>query len=56
MLTKDISNLRAVINASTPSLGEEGSKTIEDLKREMVPMEEETIKLFNEEKTYFKEP
>ena len=34
----------------TPSLGEEGTKTIGDLKRQRVLMEDETIKLFNEEK------
>ena len=39
-----------------PSLGEEGTKTIEDLRRQMVLMEEKNIKLFNEEeKTSFKE-
>ena len=42
--------MRAVINTSAPSLGEEGTKTIGDLKRQMVLMEEENIKLFNEEK------
>ena len=41
--------MRAVINTSAPSLGEEGTKTIGDLKRQMVLMEEENIKLFNEE-------
>ena len=44
-LTKDINNMRAVINTSAPSLGEEGTKTIEDLKRQMVLMEEENINL-----------
>ena len=53
-LRKDINNMRAVINTSAPSLGEEGTKTIEDLKRQMVLMEEENIKLFNEN-TYFQE-
>ena len=52
-LTKDINDMRAVINSSAPSLGEEGTKIIEDLKRQMVCMEEENIKLFNEE-IYFK--
>ena len=46
-LTKYINDMRAVINTSAPSLGEEGTKTIEDLKRQMVLMEEENIKLFN---------
>ena len=53
-LTKDINDMRAVINTSAPSLGEEGTKTIEDLKRQMVLMEEENIKLLNDKKTYFK--
>ena len=54
-MTEDINNMRAYIISLTSSLGEEGSKTIEDLKREMVLMVEENIKLFNEErtKTYF---
>ena len=47
-LTKDINNMRVVINTSAPSLGEEGTKTIEDLKRKIVLMEEENMKLFNE--------
>ena len=47
--------MRAVINTSAPSLGEEGTKTIGDLKRQMVLMEEENIKLFNEEKKYLNE-
>ena len=42
--------MRAVINTSAPSLGEEETKTIGDLKRQMVLMEEENITLFNEEK------
>ena len=42
-LTKDRNNMRAVINTLAPSLGEEGTKTIKDLKRQMVPMEEENI-------------
>ena len=45
--------MRAVINTSAPSLREERTKTIKDLKRQMVPMEEENIKLFNEEKKIF---
>ena len=44
--------MRAVVNTSAPSLGEEGTKTIEDLKRQMVLMEEENIKLFNEKKIF----
>ena len=46
--------MRAVINTLAHILGEEGTKIIADLKRQMVLMEEENIKLFNE-KTYFKE-
>ena len=54
--TKDITNMRAVITTLAPIHGEEGTKTIEDLKIEMIIMEEDNIKLFNEEeKTYFKE-
>ena len=53
-LTKDINGMRAIINTSAPSLGGEGTKTIADLKRQMVLMEEGNIKLFNERK-YFKE-
>ena len=45
--------MRAVINTLAPSLGEEQSKTIEDLKRQIILMEEENI--FNNEKTFFKE-
>ena len=41
--------MREVINTSAPSLGEEGTKTIGDLKRQMVHMEEENIKLLNED-------
>ena len=41
--------MRAVINTLAPSLGEKGTKTMKDLKRQMVHMEEENIKLFNEE-------
>ena len=51
-MTKYINDMRAVINTSAPSLGEEGTKTIEDLKRQMVLMEEDNIKLFNEEKKH----
>ena len=50
-LTKYINNMRAVINTSAPRLGEEGAKSIGDLKRQMVLMEEENMKLFNERKT-----
>ena len=49
-LTKDINDMRAVINTLAPSVGEEGTKTIGYLKRHMVLMEEENIKLFNEKK------
>ena len=35
-LTKDINNMRAVIKTLTPSLEEEGTKTIKGLKRQMV--------------------
>ena len=45
-LTTDINDMRAVINTSAPSLGEEGTKTNKDLKRQMVLLEEENIKLF----------
>ena len=38
-LTKDINNMSAFINISAPSLGEKGTKTFEDLKRQMVQME-----------------
>ena len=40
--------MRAVINTLAPSLGEDGTKTIEDVKTQMVLMEEENIKLCNE--------
>ena len=40
--------MRAVITTSAPSLGEEGTKTIEDVKTQMVLMEEDNIKLCNE--------
>ena len=53
-LTKYINDMRAVINTSALSLGEEGTKTIGDLKRQMVLIEEENIKIFNENK-YFNE-
>ena len=53
-LIKDINDMRAVINTSAPSLGEERSKTIRYLKRQMVLMEEESIKQFKEEKNIFK--
>ena len=53
-LTKNINDMRAVINTSAPSLGEKGNKTIGDLNRQRVLIEEENIKLFNEKK-YFKE-
>ena len=46
-LTKDRNNMRAVINTLAPSLGEEGTKNIEDLKRQMVLMEKKNIKPFN---------
>ena len=47
-LTKDINDMRAGINTSAPSLGEEGTKTIEDVKTQMVLMEEDNIKSCNE--------
>ena len=37
-LIKDINNMRAVINALAPILGEEGTKTIEYLRTQMVLM------------------
>ena len=40
-LTKDINNMSSFINTSAPSLGEEGTKTIDYLKRQMVLMEGE---------------
>ena len=52
-LTKYIIGMRAVINTSAPSLGEEGTQTIGDLKRQMILIEEENIKLFNEEENIF---
>ena len=42
--------MRAVITTSAPSLGEEGTKTMGDIKRQVVLMEEENIKLFNKKK------
>ena len=53
-LTKDINDMRQVMNTSGPILREERTKNIEDLKRQMVLMEEENIKLLNDKKTYFK--
>ena len=53
-LTKDINDMRAVMNTSGPILREERTNNIEDLKRQMVLMEEENIKLLNDKKTYFK--
>ena len=53
--TKYINDMRAVIKTSAPSLGEEGTKSIGDLKRQMVLMEEENIRLFNEKTKYFNE-
>ena len=52
-LIKVRNNMRAFINTSAPSLGEEGSKTIEDLKRQMVLLEKENIKPFNEKENIF---
>ena len=52
-LTKDITDIRAVINTLAPSLGEEGTKTIGDIKKQMVLMEEENIKLFIAEEKIF---
>ena len=46
-MTKDINDMRAVINTSAPSHGEEGTKNKGYLKRQMVLMEEENIKLSN---------
>ena len=46
-LKKDRNNMRAVINTLAPSLGEEGTKNNEDIKRQMVLMEEKNINLFN---------
>ena len=49
--------MSAVITTLFPSLGADGTKTIKDLKRQMVLIGEENIKLFNEEEKniYFKE-
>ena len=52
MLTKDINNMRAVINTSALSLRKEGTNTIGYVKRQMVLMEEENIKVFNEKKIF----
>ena len=49
-LKKDINDIREVINTSALTLGEEGTKNIAYLKRQMFLMEEENINLFNEEK------
>ena len=46
--------MRAVINTSALSLGEERSKTIGYLKRQVVLMEVESIKHFKEEENIFK--
>ena len=51
-LIKDRNNIKTVINTSAPSLGEEGTKTIEDLKRQLVLMEEENIEICNEEEKH----
>ena len=48
--TKERNNIMAIINNLAPSLGEEGTRTTEDLMRQMVGMEEENKKLFNKEK------
>ena len=40
--------MTAVINALAPSLGEKGTNTIKELKRQMVHVEEENIKLLKE--------
>ena len=42
---KDINDMRAILNTSAPSLGEEGTKIIEDLKRQMVLMKKKNIKI-----------
>ena len=47
-LTKDINDMRTAINTSAPSIGEEGTKTIQDVKTQMILMEEDNIKLCNE--------
>ena len=44
-MTKDINDMKAVLNTSAPSLGEEGTKTIEDLK-------EKNMNLFNEKNIF----
>ena len=45
-MTQDINDMRAVINTSALILEEEGTKTIEDIKRQMVLMEDEAIPNF----------
>ena len=55
-MTTDINDMRAVINTSAPSFGEEETKNIEDLKRKMVLMKEENLKLFNEKQYLKKSP
>ena len=44
-MTKDINDMKAVLNTLAPSLGEEGTKTIEDLK-------EKNMNLFNEKNIF----
>ena len=51
-LTKYINIMRAVNNISALSLREKGSKTIKDIKRQTVLIEEENIEMFNEEKKH----
>ena len=53
MWTTYINDMRAVINILAPTLGEEGTKTFEDLKRQIYLMEEKNTKQLNEKK-YFK--
>ena len=48
--TKERINIMAIIYNLAPSLGEEGTRTVEDLKRQIVLMEDENKKLFNKEK------
>ena len=47
--------MRAVINTLAPILGEKGTITNGYLKRQIVLMEEENIKIFNKKKVYFQE-
>ena len=47
--------MRAVITTLAPSLGEEGTKTIKDLKRKMVLMEKENIRMKKKKKKNFTE-